>query len=195
MLNLFCNIKNKTLFLCHLIYFCPNSWKPHRREHRMGYLSMANPKINRDTICRNQPTAVLWQQQISDSGPRSHKPELKFKIHLDKRAKRGSTKTSTKQAERGKRPDQWQRWPQGSMPNRSPPGDNGGPQPPRLDSPSSWWTFSWPASSEMCHHHVRVINRSGYMPERAVGPQHLHQIRSAPDTREHLLAQTELVFF
>lgn len=33
----------------------------------MGYSSMANPKLNRDTICRNQPTAVLWQQQISDS--------------------------------------------------------------------------------------------------------------------------------
>lgn len=67
---------------------------------------MANPKLTCDGICRSQPPAVLWLQQISDSGPWRHESELKFKIHSDNRAKRGGTETSAIQAERGKRPDQ-----------------------------------------------------------------------------------------
>lgn len=31
----------------------------------------ANPELHRDGICRDQPTVILWQQQISDLGSRS----------------------------------------------------------------------------------------------------------------------------
>lgn len=112
-----------------------------------------------------------------------YEPELKFEIHLDKWAKRGGTETSALQAERGKRPDQWQRRPLGSEPNRPQPGDKSGARSLRLNSPSSWWTFSWPASSEMCHRGVRVINRSGYTPERPPSPPTLWWARVRSTSR------------
>lgn len=80
----------------------------------------------------------------------------------------------------------------GSVPNRSQPGDKSDTLPTCLNSLSSWWTFSWPASSEMCQHDVRVINRSAYMPEQAVPLQHSDQIRSTYRLRERVLEQTEL---
>lgn len=138
---------------------------------------------------------MIWAPGAASLGS-YYKPELKFQIHSDKWAKRGGTETSALPAERGKRPDQWQHRPQGSEPNGSQPGDKSGARSPRLNSLSSWWTFSWPASSEMCHRGVRVINRSGYTPERGRPHPTLPQIGSGrihpPTQTERLLAQTEL---
>lgn len=166
-----------------MIFFCPNSRKPHRHEHRIRYSSMANPELNRDGICRNQPTAVLWQKQISDSGPRSHELEFQNSLGQESKERRhrdncntgrtGQTSRSMTASAAGQHAKQVIAWWQERA------------QPPRLDLPSSWWTFSWPASSEICHHRVRVINRSGYTPERAVQLQLSEQISSDPPwTRE-----------
>lgn len=150
---------------------------------------MANPELQRDSICRNShPLAAAaaadkwfrvpeprvlasvtslylssnfaWTSQQREASPR----------HLQYRGNRANIQINDSVG-RG-----------GSVPNRSQPGDKSDTPPPCLNSLSSWRTFSWPASSEMCQHDVRVINRSAYMPEQAVTLQHSEQIRSDPPT-------------